>query len=249
MQIERARRRSSLPILPCGCLSVFGVCLVITVIGGIILLPSLPGIGAQLVGFQPGGSVDAVFAPDEINPPVIEDADFPDAITLEVGGYGEQTLINDPQLYDWSIGTVNSSRGAEPAASVSFSESGLMELCRQRTTLCTNENPQFKNAQVDLRSNGAVLYADATLAQLGGITQRIGLVMRVDASGRRIEFVGVDIGGVLYTSPPAELNQLVEDFERAANEAVVQIMLESGGTVYTLSRIFIDDSTATIILQ
>ncbi len=250
MGVERYvsnRSRMRLPVLPCGCLALFAGCLLAFAVGFVLLLPSLPGIAAQLIGFRPSGDVDSVF--EQANnpaPPTLQNAAPAGQVTLQLGGYGEQILNNSPQLYNFTLGTTGA---GTQAVSVTFTEPGLMELCRQRTTLCSNTHPQFRNTQIDLRPGGVVLYADATLPQLGGASQRLGIVLRVDGTGRRFQFVGVDINGGLFTSPPPELSSLVLDFERAANEAVAQVTLETGGSLYALSRIFIDDSVATLILE
>jgi hypothetical protein len=240
------RRRSSLPLLPCACLSVITIFIIVIIGGVLILLPALPGIGAQLMGFRQSGSVESVFNDQAAAPPQISDASPANQVTIQIPGFGAQTINNNPPLYNFTVGTIG---GDTQAVSVTFSESGLMELCRQRTTYCSGSNQQFQNARIDLRPNGAVLHADALIPQLGSLRQLIGLVVRLDSSGRRFEFVGVDIGGSLFTSPPEELSQLVNDLQNAVNDILLQLSLQASGSLYTLSRAYIDESTITLLMQ
>jgi len=103
--VARAPRVKAIPVLTCGCLGIFGVCLVVAVIGVVVLLPNLPGIAAQVVGFTPNGSVESVFvnppppAPELQNPVVVDQA------IVNLGVYGEQAINNAPTLYNFTIGT------------------------------------------------------------------------------------------------------------------------------------------------
>ncbi len=243
--VARAPRVKAIPMLTCGCLGIFGVCLVVAVIGVVVLLPNLPGIAAQVVGFTPNGSVESVFvnppppAPELQNPVVVDQA------IVNLGVYGEQAINNAPTLYNFTIGTA---AGVE-AASITFTESGLMDLCRQRTTICLNQNPTYQNVAVDLRPGGLIAYADATLPQLGGLTQRLGVVLQVDATGRRLVFVGLDINGSLFSNPPVELSTLIAQLEQDANTILTGLSVEMSGSQYSLSRITIDDTMAVLFLQ
>lgn len=250
MQVQRPNyaRRSSLPLLPCACLSIFVMFMVLLVAGFFILLPALPSIGAQLMGFQQSGTIEEVFEqqPVAIAPQIVE-ASTVEQVTIQIPGFDPQTIQENAPLYDFSIGTIGESN--TQALTVSFTEAGLMELCRQRTNFCSNENPQFQNVRIDLRPNGAVIYADAVIAQLGNVRQTLGMVVQLDTSGRRFQFVGVDIGGALFTSPPQELRSLVTEFENGANNLLTQLSLQAGGSQYTLSRAYIDDSNITLLMQ
>lgn len=243
--VSRTQGTKTLPMLTCGCLGVFGVCLVAAVIGVVALLPNLPGIAAQVIGFTPNGSVDSVFvnppapAPELQNPVVVDQA------IVNLGEYGEQAINNAPMLYTFTVGTT---AGVE-SASVTFTENGLLELCRQRTTICLNQNPTYQNVALDLRPGGLVAYADATLPQLGGVTQRLGVVLQVDMTGRRLEFVGLDINGSLFTNPPPELSTLIAQLEQDANTILTGLSVEMAGSQYSLSRITIDDTMAVLFLQ
>lgn len=247
-QIRRqpVRRRSSFSIAACGCLSVLVGLLVIAIIGFIVLMPTLPNIAAQLVGFTARGSTEALFQSTPIPTIELQNAQQPPQFTVDLGQYGSQTLSNDSGLYDVQVG---SDPSGGQAAVVSFSEAGLQELCRQRSDVCGPNNPRFRNAQIDLRPGGAVVYADVVIPQLGNVEQRAGAIMRLDASGQRFEFAGVDINGTVYDVPPEQFGETVAEMERAGNDILDQLRLEASGGQYTLSQVSIDDGTLTIVLR
>ena len=248
MQIQRVTpQRRNLPFLTCGCLALFMGVIVAVVVGALILLPSLPNIAAQVVGFTPNGNTNQVFVESAQPPPPLQNAETIDQVTVDLGTYGLQTIESEPQLYEFRIGS--SPTTGQQAATVTFTESGLFELCVQRTNACSNQNPQYRNVSFDLRLDGLIVYADATLPQLGGATQRLGVVLRLDASGRRFDFIGLDINGALFTNPPGELASAVQQLEDSANEILNALTLQALGTQYTLSRITIDETSATIYLQ
>lgn len=243
--VSRAQGAKTLPMLTCGCLGIFSVCLVAAVIGVVVLLPNLPNIAAQVIGFTPNGSVDSVFVHPPVPAPELQNPVIVDQAIVNLGEYGEQAINNAPMLYTFTVGTT---AGVE-SASVTFTENGLMELCRQRTTICLNQNPTYQNVALDLRPGGLVAYADATLPQLGGVTQRLGVVLQVDITGRRLEFVGLDINGSLFTNPPAELSTLIAQLEQDANTILTGLSVEMAGSQYSLSRITIDDTMLVLFLQ
>jgi hypothetical protein len=123
-----------------------------------------------------------------------------------------------------------------------------MQMCYQRSDICSGSNPQYRNVQLDLRPGGAILYADVTVPQLN-VTQRVGVVMRLDGSRRQFEVAGVDVAGTLYDVPPNEFSTLVNDAQRTGNDILNQLTLEQGGAQYDLSEVQISDDTLTLVLR
>lgn len=241
------RSRSSFSVVACGCLSVIGGLLVVAVIAFVLLLPSLPNIAAQVIGFTPRGNTETLFQSATPIPTVqLQNPVQPQQFTVDLGQYGQQTLNNDSHLYTLEVG---SDTTGTQAAVVSFSEAGLQELCRQRTEVCSNADPRYRNARIDLRPGGAVIFADVSIPELGGIQQTAGVALRLDSSGRQFEFAGVDIGGTLYDVPPESFGATVRDLERTGNEILNQLWLEAGGEQYVLSQVSIDDTSLTITLR
>lgn len=241
------RPRSSFPVFACGCLSVFIGLLTVAAVATVLLLPSLPNIAAQLIGFTPRGNTDALFQEATPIPTIqLQNPVQPPQFTVDLGQYGQQNLSNDSTLYTLEVG---SDQTGTQAAVVSFSEAGLQELCRQRTDVCSPANPRYRNARIDLRPGGAVIYADVTIPELGGIEQTAGVVLRLDGSGQQFEFAGVDVGGTLYDVPPESFGATVSDLERTGNDILNQLWLEAGGEQFVLSQVSIDDTTLTLTLR
>src|SRR3954469_21303956 len=104
MRIERPiRRRRSLLPLACGCLAALGIVTLIALAGGILFLPQLIGL---VTGLKPESKTEAIFAEVTPHPTLVlqNPTEIPQ-ITLDLGGYGQQTLNTDPQLYHFTMGT------------------------------------------------------------------------------------------------------------------------------------------------
>jgi hypothetical protein len=247
-QIRRqpVRRRSSFSVLACGCLTALVGLLIVAAVAFVLLMPTLPNLAAQLVGFTARGSTEALFQATPIPTIELQNPVQPQQFTVDLGQYGAQTLSNDSGLYDVQVG---SDPVGNQAAVVTFSEAGLQELCRQRSDVCGPNNPRYRNAQIDLRPGGAVVYADVVIPELGNVEQRAGVVLRLDASGQRFEFAGVDINGTIYDVPPDRLGATVADMERTGNDILNQLRLDAKGGQYTLSQVSINEDTLTVLLR
>ncbi len=246
-QIERPRRRSSLLPLTCGCVAVVGIFGAVVLVA---LLFFLPQIGARLAGMVPEGDTAQVFIATPLPTIQLQNPTEPAQVTVNLGdNYSPQTFSNDnPQLYNFTVG---SSATGESLAVASFTEAGLNDLCRQRTTICSpnSTDPRFRNGRIDLRPGGAVVYADVAIPQLGGFEQTVGIVLRWDAAARRAVAVGIDYGGTLYSPSQQALSDTVNQIEQQANDLIQQLSVSASGGVYTLSEVRADDTTLTLILR
>lgn len=246
MQVQRAtRRKSTLPMLSCGCVGIVAGVVLVVLIGIIVLLPALPRLAAQAAGFTPKGDTQAVFTNAQQPTPNIQNPVAPLDAVLDVNQPDVGPLPADQNYYQVQTGTTDT--GA-PAASVTFTEANLMDLCRQRTTLCSDANSQFRNVRIDLRPGGAVVYADVQIPELP-VQQAMGVVLRLDTSGRQFEVAGVDIGGSLFGIPSGALGDQVAQVAATGNTLLQQLELEAGGGQYRLSQVYIDDLTVTLLLQ
>ncbi len=246
IRVHPPRRRSSVLPLACGCLATFAILFAIVLVAGFLFLPQI--IGA-VTGLTPQGETSALFAQVTPEPTaILQNPTEVPQITFDLGSYGQQTLNSNPQLYDFTLGT---GAGGQQMAMAHFTEAGLMDLCHQRSTVCSpnSSDPRFRNARIDLRPGGAVVYMDTTLPQLGNVPLPAGVVLRWDQPTRRVVFAGVDIGGTLYTTPPQSLNDFVASVEQQMNDLIQQLAVEMGGGQYTVSEVSIDDSSLTIILR
>jgi hypothetical protein len=246
MRIQRPAGRSSLPYIGIGCAALILICVITTIIGAIFLLPRLPEITLQIAGFQPEGQTDAIFANVTPIPTIeVQNPTVPSEAIIDLGSYGTETL--NPSRYDYTL-TVGSGASGGQLAGLTFTETSLMALCAQRTTVCSGTGGVYRNGRIDLRSGGAVIYADVFVAQLGS-WQNLGVVMRTDSTNRQIEVMGVDLNGTLYAAPPTELGSLVRDIAQTGNDILRQLALEANGERYNLSEIRIDDTTLTMIMR
>jgi hypothetical protein len=212
-------------------------------IGVAVLIPSLPGLAAQTAGMSAAGSLDGAFAVPPIPPPVLTNATQPDAITVMLADYGSQTIV--PQAVPLTVAVGTTDDGGQ-AVSVSISERDLLALCQQRSDLCALD-PRFQNPTVDLRPGGAVIYGDVTLAALGGLQQRIGIATRLE--GNRLNMIGVDIGGTLYTNPPTQFAESINNLEQLGTELLQRLSLQADGQTFTLNAVHIDETMVTLILR
>ena len=241
MRVQRVRQRSNMPFMLCGCLAATLVGMVVLAVGVLILLPRLPGIALLAAGFTARGSTAQTFANAPVTPLVqLQNAVTPGQVVVNLGTYGAQEL---PPVYV-QTGQVDGGQ----AATVLLSEDDLMTLCRQRTTLCSNTNPQYQNVRVDLRPGGGVVYADVSLPELG-VTQTVGAVLRLDATQRQFELTGVDVGGTLYALPSGTLEARAQEAATTANALLQQASLSVDGGQYTVTDIRIDESSIMFVMR
>lgn len=245
MRVER-KRRSGLPMMGVGCIVGVIACLVITGVGVLLLAPALPGIALQLFGgFAPTGNTDALFAATSAPPVEVQNATVPEQVEIVAGDYGSQTINPADVSADILVGS--SDTGA-PLATVSFGEADLFALCQQRSSVCTGSNPQFRANRFDLRPGGLVIYGEALVPQFN-IWQPLGVVMQIEGA-RQFRVVGIDIDGTLYNAPPdANTQQQIQEVERVGNDVLNQLALNSGGSQFTLSEVYADDTNITLVLR
>jgi hypothetical protein len=246
MRIERQRRRSNLPLIGCGCATALAALLAIGAVVVILLVAFLPDITLRLNGFSPVGQTERIFQEVEPAPTiVVNNPVTPPDVVVDLGQYGSQEI--PPATSDYTVVTGSTDTGAS-VAMVSFHEAALLNLCRERSEICRNENPQYQNVRIDLRPGGAVVYGDVTVPNLG-IQQTAGVVLRLDGTGRQFEVAGVDIGGALYDTPPGDMSALADDLQRIGNDVLNQLSIQAGGSQYRLSQVQVDDTTLTLVLQ
>ena len=215
--------------------------MVVLAIGVVFVFLRTPSLALLVAGFKPQGSTAQVFSNQANTPPVqLENPVSPSQALVNLGSSGSQELpANNVQT-----GTLNGSA----AAAVTFSESDLMNLCVQRTTFCSNTNPQYKNVKVDLQPDGGIVYADVNIPELG-LTQNIGVALKLNATHRQFDVLGVDVGGTLYGLPTGTLGERVQEIAAKANDLLQVASLDVGGGVYNLSDIHIDANSITFVMQ
>lgn len=240
MRVQRASRRNNSLGL-CGCLAATLLLVVVLGIGAVVVFLRMPNIALLVAGFKPQGSTTQLFAGQADTPPIqVQNAISPQTAVVDLGTAGNQSLPSNSV----QTGTIDGSL----AATVSFTESDLMNLCRQRTTFCSDSNPQYRNVKVDLQPGGGVVYADVNVPELG-LAQTIGVVLRLDGTHRQFEIVGVDMGGTLYGLPSGELGARVQDVANKANALLQTASLNTDSGDYNLSDIHINANSITFVMR
>jgi hypothetical protein len=228
----------------CGCLTIMAGGALMLVIVVLLVLPTLPALGLRMAGLSPKGQTDTAFANWTPVPTVqLENPVAPPEVVVDLGAYGgSQNVAGSTDAYQVAV------ESGGQLATATFTEDGLMTMCHQLSEFCSNANSQYRNVRIDLRPGGAVIYADVTVPDLG-ITQTVGLVMRLDSSRTRFEVVGIDVGGALYDVAASNFSGMVTDFERVGNDILGQLTLQAGGGQYSLSEAYADDTTLTLVLR
>ena len=254
MQVKRGqgKRRNGVACLGCGAVTLI-LLMNLILVGGFLLINYLPSFSLQAAGFQPAGDTNAVFqeAAPVTMPEVVVVATIPPAeIVVSAGDLGDRTLDVPAGAVQIESGQVaNASDGAvADVLRVSVDENGMLDICRQYSPICTpSGDSRMRNVMFDLRPGGAVVNGEFYIPQLG-VWQAAGVVMRL-MTDNRLEVMGVDVGGTLYSAPPGEMSQLVDEAETRANDLLQQLALNAGGSRYNLQTVSIDDGTLTMLLQ
>lgn len=254
MQVKRGepRQRNTMACLGCGAGTLI-LLMTLIVLGGFLIINYLPNLTLQAAGFQPSGDTNAVL--QEVQPVVLPEIIViatipPSEIVVSAGDLGERTLdipagavqIESGQLADAA------DSGQADVLRVTVDENGMLDICRQYSPICNSSgDSRLRNVMFDLRPGGAVVNGEFYITQLSA-WQPAGVVMRL-TSANRLEVMGVDINGTLYSAPPGEMSQLVQEAETRANDLLQQLALNAGGSRYALQTVSIDDGTLTMLLQ
>jgi hypothetical protein len=250
---DERKRRGGTSCLGCGIAA--GVVLIgLVVIGGFLILNYLPSLSLQAAGFQPEGDTASVFqaAPTITMPEIVVVATLqPSEIVISAGDLGERTLDVPSGAVQIESGQVASNDGTTAqtqALRVTVDENGMLDICRQYSPICTPAGDgRLRNVMFDLRPGGAVVNGEFYIPQIS-TWQSAGVVMRLNESNR-LEVMGVDVNGTLYSAPPGEMSEIVQEAETRANELLQQLVVQASGSSYTLQAISIDDATLTMLLQ
>ncbi len=243
MRVQRVQRQST-TFGWCGCLAfTAAAALVVGMAVVLIVVPRLPELALRAAGFTQMGSTSNVFTNRPVQPSVTlnNTVTVPDA-RLNLGSLGEQSVSAvgaNAVVGESSIGR---------AAAVTLTEANLMDLCRQRSAICAGGNGQYRNARIDLRPGGAVIYGDIYIPDIG-LWQSLGVVAQVDASGRQIQVLGVEVGGQLYSLPAGTITKRVNDLVTQVNTALMQFSLDTGGGQYGLFTLEVTDDALTVVLH
>lgn len=251
----RQRRGPSCWLIGCGCLSAGMIGLVlVSVVGFVLFRPQLTALVVGAAGLEAQGETDAIFetvaAAPTTTPVPLQNATRPQQVTVDLGSYGGQQAIN-PNTVQADVQVGSDATTGQQTAVVRFTEAALLDLCRQQSTFCNNSDPQFQNVMFDLRPGGVIVYADVNVPTDLGIpvNDRVGLVLRLDNTGRRFAFAGVDLNGLLFDVPRDQFGDIITQYEQAGNDLLSQMTVDAGGGSLDLDSVQIDDTTLTLVLR
>jgi hypothetical protein len=123
------------------------------IIAVIVLIPLMPSIAAQLMGFSPLGQTNDVFTSvSSAPPPQLENPMPVPQVSVNLGSYGVYTLDANTDALQVSVADNGQ------AATAHVTEAGIMDMCSQLSDLCQGGNPSYQNARIDLRPGGAIVW-------------------------------------------------------------------------------------------
>src|SRR5690606_2352675 len=126
-------RRTNYAQLGCGCLLIGGFAALVGFLVLYAIWPNLTGAAVQLAGANRLGETSSVFQNVSIPPTaVVQNPTSQQQATVNLGQYGGGTINLDEIASDFVTG---SSETGQPIARASFTESDLMAICAQRSTI------------------------------------------------------------------------------------------------------------------
>jgi hypothetical protein len=228
-----------------GCATVILVSIAVCGLSLLLIVPSLlPRVGLSVAGFEEAGDTSSIFSQAQPMPTVqVQNPVQPAQVVIQAGDFG--TFNVDASALDAVVG--ESPDGGQ-IGRVTFNESQLLDLCRQRTPVCGEGDGRVRNASIDLRPGGAVVNGDFYVPQVG-LWQRAGIVLRLNSTTAQFDVAGVDVNGVLYNVPPGELRESVNRVAQLGNDLLDDVVVSAGGSSLQLREIYADDNFLTLILR
>lgn len=235
--------------LGAGILGVVFLCTALYMFG--LLTPLVLRVG----GVERVGDTDEIFAQNTPVPTaVVQNPANPPRVAFDLGQFGQENITTDPRSYTVTTGF---NEAGLNVATATFTEAGLVSLCNERSSVCSPSGEAgYRNARVDLRPGGAVVYVEVNA---GLFWQRIGIVFGVDPMFTRLNIVGVDIDGSTYdpNTLPAYLpgdvrrsiNTALDEVDRVVNQIVQDMAINTGGQIYRLQDIQVNDDLLTLVLR
>ncbi|NOK86050.1 MAG: hypothetical protein GFH27_549395n72 [Chloroflexi bacterium AL-W] len=246
--IHRYPKRRNGWLFGLGCFFVGGLTCIFTILGLYLtgtLLPLVLGV----TGVEQVGNTQELFRDVRVQPTlsIPDPVPPPGQVVVNLGRYGSETV--NTASNDYTVVT----SGSNNTALVSFTESALLDLCRQRTPICRGGDDRVRSVAFDLKPGGMIVYADVFT---GFNWQRLGVVTQVDAlTGSSFVVTGVDIAGVTYNpnSLPFGLSgsvaPLIGDIEREGNAILRELVVQASGTGYRLQSLSIDENNLTLNMR
>ena len=234
MQIERYQSGRSQGMSGCSCgIITLGLITIVAVVV-ILIAPALPIMGLQLAGFQP---IDDIVVDSKIeSAPAIYSTQNLSQVILSAGARGQQN-VRQSSAYTMQIGTDD--QGSE-IAQITISEAGILALCNSYADSCSASGTPFRNGEVNLQNNHAIMSGEAFIQSLN-TWQPIAVIVSL-TSTNSIDIKGIEVNGELFLIPENELGQRIHDIQSVANEILFNLTMQSNGKTYRLSDITISET-------
>jgi hypothetical protein len=250
-------------------------CAILALLIVVVIIATVPAaLALRLAGFRSQGDTAEILdergslaAPTIAwSPSVDGDATLDDGVAPADGAGGAQPSPGGPQTLDavtvdlWflaqprtvpsdQLGADRLERGQTEAGAtayyIEFDEAGANAQLDRWFGEYVAAQSRLRDPAIDLKPGGAIVYADVDL-ELGW--QRVGAVLMVDATGRQIQVVGVDIGGRLYSTPPdGQIAEMVQRVESEANRALRELAFVDDAGQLIIRAISVDETRAQIL--
>ncbi len=253
IKVERFKsRRRQRMTMGFGCFAVMGTGMVF-LCALLYATGLLTTIVLGILGVRNIGETDTLFEVTPVPTTAVQNINNQSLVIFDMGAYGEERLDTDPESITFVTGD---DEVGNRVASVGFSEAGLLQLCRDRSPVCANGDGQYRNAYIDLRPNGAIVFVDINA---GVFWQQVGIVLQLNDSRTVMRVVGVDINGSTYdpaTLPqflPAEARQSIlnalTEVETVVNDLLQDIIVRNAGKNYRIDDVQIDNERLTLLMR
>jgi len=244
MHVRTQQRPNNRARWGCGCLGVTFVMSILTLITIAVLIFTLPTLVLRIAGLEAQGDTETVFAEATPVPTLAFEATQRPPQQVSVSVPRTQSFNVDVQSVPVKLGTDNANTDV---AQVRLDEAEILSLCQQYTDFCTSGSEIIRNAQVDLRAQGAIINAQLQIPETG-IWQDVGIVVQV-INGTQIDIMGLDVGGTLYAPQSGEVLRLFTEAEQLANEYLRTGTIAVGSQQFRLQSIQVDDNTLAVTFR
>lgn len=240
----------------------------------LFIVPALPGVALQVMGFAPMGSVDSVWqetAPGNLSERVAVPDAGPDQRNSAITSDSQGADSDGQPYFDWFLtrsepATVTVSDGARRISLTApdlHATQALVGLGQDgqplavvvfgedalpgicATLLQGCERPEFAVHAIEFRPGGAVLFGQVFV---GSLSQPLGLVITVSPDSLEFAVRGVVLDGQLFALPAeGELAGFVADVVDRGNRALQALTLQAEGYVLPLNQILISETQMVLV--
>ncbi len=107
---------------------------------------------------------------------------------------------------------------------------------------------QVQNVSIDLKPNAVIVSGQANLG-LG--SQQIAVILGIDGNNARFKVIGVDIGGMVFSTPPdGPIGDMISELEIEGNRALSELVLYgNNGNPLNIENIAVEDGRIRVTAE